>query len=197
MLKRKNKLRDYLIFYLYKLVILLFTLLLSWLMINKIEFLNDMWQVVATHFTEWSYYEDKFELAIVTLIAVSLAALGVIGMLFIYWVIGYVLRFTLVQTGFCNVQEQELEARIGDKVVGSYRPPGGDHNVIVEECNLNLEIDGYKKMYKLNVPYDLFETLEKGQMIQVIEFEYSIFGSCFDKIITLKVEKKELDILED
>ncbi|WP_430606557.1 hypothetical protein IGJ55_002395 [Enterococcus sp. AZ170] len=196
MLKRKNKLRDYLIFYLYKLVILLFTLLISWLLISKIEFLNDSWQVVTTHFTEWSYYEDKFELAIVTLIVVSLAALGVTGMFFIYWGIEYVLRFILVRTRLCHVQEQELEARISDKVVASYRPPGGGPNVIVEECNLNLEIDGDKKMHKLTVPYDLFEILEKGQMIQVIESKYSIFGSCFDKTMTLKAEQ-ELDSLED
>jgi hypothetical protein len=196
MVKKENKLGDYLASYLYKIIILLLTLLLSWLLISKIEFLKDMWQWVTTHFTEWSNYEDKFEFAIVTVIVVGVAGFGISGMFLIYWGIQLVFRYILAETSFCTVQESELKAKINEKVVGSYRSPGGDYDDIVEEFNLNLQIDGYKKIYKLTVPYDLFESLEKGQMIQVIESEYRIFGSRFDTIITL-MEEEESDVLYD
>jgi len=196
MLKRENKLRDYLMSYLYKLMILLLTLLLSWLLISKIEFLNEMWQWVTTHFTEWSDYEDKFEFAIVTVIVVCVAAFGIIGIFFIYLSFQFILRSILAGSNICTVKERELKAEINEKVVGSYRSSGGDYDDIVEEFNLNLEIDGYRKIYKLTVPYDLFESLENGQTIQVIESDYSIFGSRFDTTIILK-DVEESDVLSE
>lgn len=193
MLKRENQTGDYVVFYFYRLFILLLAFLLSWFLISKIEFLNEMWGWVMTHFTEWNEYEDKFEFFIVSVIVLGVAGFGIIGEFFICYGLYHGVLFLLVVTNLATVREYEVEAKIHDKLIGTYRSPLGEPGDLVEQYNLELEIENYKKKYKLSVFDDTFNQLEKGQMIQVTVFEYLLGGYVFNHSIVLDEEEYDYD----